>query len=309
MVMFNHKHLVSIKQLSVEDIYTILDAAESLKEISGRDIKKVPILRGKNVVLFFNEPSTRTRTSFEIAAKRLSADVVGFSTKGSSTTKGETLIDTVRNIQAMSPDLIVMRHYSSGVPYMLARKIDIGIINAGDGINEHPTQALLDLYTIREKKGRIEGLKVVIIGDIEHSRVARSEIYALTKLGAQVTLSGPPTMMPVQAESMGVQVMYHPGEAIQGQDVIILLRIQMERHSKCLFPGLREYSSFFGMNKEILKYIKEGAIIMHPGPVNRGVEASPDVMDGPFSVVLDQVANGVAVRMALLCLFMGGNRD
>jgi len=228
---------------------------------------------------------------------------------GSSTIKGETLIDTVQNIQAMNPDLIVMRHCYSGAPHVLARKINMGIINAGDGINEHPTQALLDLYTIREKKGKIDGLKVAIIGDIQHSRVARSNILALTKLGAEVTLSGPPTMMPVQVESMGVQVIYRPEEAIKGKDVIMLLRIQLERQSRSLFPGLREYASFFGINKRILKVAKEDAIIMHPGPVNRGVEVSTEVIDGPCSVVLDQVANGVAVRMALLYLMIGGSSN
>ena len=306
MAAFNHKDLLGMRQLSVDDIYLILDTAESLREISERNIKKVPTLRGKNVVLFFSEPSTRTRTSFEIAAKRLSSDILGFSAMGSSFVKGETLVDTVQNIQAMNPDLIVMRHPSSGAPHMLAQRVRAGIINAGDGINEHPSQALLDLYTIREKKGKIDGLKVVIIGDIEHSRVARSNIIGLTKLGAEVTLSGPPTMMPVQAESFGVQILHNPAEAIKGKDVIMLLRIQLERQGKGRFPGLREYASFFGINNEILKNAKTDVIIMHPGPVNRGVEVATDVIDGPFSVVLDQVANGVAVRMALLYLFTGG---
>lgn len=302
---FDHKDLLSMRQLSVEDIYHILDTAESLKEISERDIKKVPTLRGKNVILFFFEPSTRTRTSFEIAAKRLSADTVSFSAMGSSIVKGETLIDTFRNLQTMNPDLIILRHSSSGTPDMLARELKTSIINAGDGINEHPTQALLDLYTIREKKGTINGLKVVIIGDIDHSRVARSNIIGLTKLGAEVTLSGPPTMIPVQAESLGVRVVYDPAVAIKEKDVIMVLRIQLERQRRVRFPGLREYASFFGINSTMLKNANKDAILMHPGPVNRGIEVSSDVVDGPFSVVLEQAANGVAIRMALLYLFIG----
>ncbi|MDB9822129.1 aspartate carbamoyltransferase catalytic subunit [Deltaproteobacteria bacterium] len=306
---FNHKDLLGMGQLSVNDIEMILDTAESLKEISRREIKKVPTLRGKSVVHFFHEPSTRTRTSFEMAAKRLSADTVSISSTGSSVVKGETLIDTAKNLQAMSPDLIVLRHSSSGAPHLLAREIKAGIINAGDGINEHPTQALLDLYTIRERKGILKGLKVVIIGDIEHSRVARSDIIGLLKMGADVTISGPPTMIPLKAESLGVKVVYDPAEAIKGKDVIIVLRIQLERQSKVLFPSLREYSICFGINKEVMKNAKEDAIIMHPGPINRGVELSSDVADGPFSVILDQVANGVAVRMALLYLLMGGAKS
>ena len=303
---FNHKDLLGMGQLSVSDIELILDTAESLKEISLREIKKVPTLRGKSVVNFFYEPSTRTRTSFEMAAKRLSADTVSLSSTGSSIVKGETLIDTAKNLQAMSPDLIVIRHSSSGAPHLLAREVKAGIINAGDGINEHPTQALLDLYTIREKKGRIKGLNVAIIGDIDHSRVARSDIIGLIKMGADVTISGPPTMIPLKADSLGVKVVYNPAEAIKGKDVIIILRIQLERQSKVLFPSVREYSTYFGINKEVMRNAKEDAIIMHPGPINRGVELSSDVADGPFSVILDQVSNGVAVRMALLYLLMGG---
>jgi len=303
---FNHKDLLGMGQLSVSDIELILDTAESLKEISLREIKKVPTLRGKSVVNFFYEPSTRTRTSFEMAAKRLSADTVSLSSTGSSIVKGETLIDTAKNLQAMSPDLIVIRHSSSGAPHLLAREVKAGIINAGDGINEHPTQALLDLYTIREKKGRIKGLEVAIIGDIDHSRVARSDIIGLIKMGADVTISGPPTMIPLKADSLGVKVVYNPAEAIKGKDVIIILRIQLERQSKVLFPSIREYSTYFGINKEVMRNAKEDAIIMHPGPINRGVELSSDVADGPFSVILDQVSNGVAVRMALLYLLMGG---
>jgi len=304
---FNHKDLLGMGQLSVSDIELILDTAESLKEISLREIKKVPTLRGKSVVNFFYEPSTRTRTSFEMAAKRLSADTVSLSSTGSSIVKGETLIDTAKNLQAMSPDLIVIRHSSSGAPHLLAREVKAGIINAGDGINEHPTQALLDLYTIREKKGRIKGLNVAIIGDIDHSRVARSDIIGLIKMGADVTISGPPTMIPLKADSLGVKVVYNPAEVIKGKDVIIILRIQLERQSKVLFPSIREYSTYFGINKEVMRNAKEDAIIMHPGPINRGVELSSDVADGPFSVILDQVSNGVAVRMALLYLLMGGS--
>ena len=309
MKVFHHKDLLGMGQLSVSDIELILDTADSLKEISQREIKKVPTLRGKTVVNFFYEPSTRTRTSFEMAAKRLSADTLSLSSTGSSMVKGETLIDTAKNLQAMSPDLIVIRHSSTGAPHLLARQVKAGIINAGDGTNEHPTQALLDLYTIREKKGRISGLKVAIIGDIEHSRVARSDIIGLLKMGADVTISGPPTMVPLRADALGVKVEYNPAEAIKDKDVIIVLRIQLERQSKMLFPSIREYSACFGINKEIMKYAKEDVIIMHPGPINRGVELSSDVADGPFSVILDQVANGVAVRMALLYLLMGGTKS
>jgi aspartate carbamoyltransferase catalytic subunit len=306
---FDHKDLFGMGQLSVRDIELILDTAESLKEISTRDIKKVPTLRGKSVVNFFYEPSTRTRTSFEMAAKRLSADTVSLSVSTSSMVKGETLIDTARNIQAMNPDLIVLRHSSSGAPQLLAREVKAGVINAGDGINEHPTQALLDLFTIREKKGKIEGLKVVITGDISHSRVARSNIIGLTKMGAEVTVSGPPTMIPPGIEDFGVQVVYDPAEAVKGKDVVMMLRIQLERQSKALFPGLREYAVFFGLNREVLKQAKKDVIVMHPGPINRGVEITDDVADGPHSVILDQVTNGVAVRMAVMYLLMGGSKE
>jgi len=306
---FGHKDLFGMGQLSVIDIKLILDTAESLKEISTRDIKKVPTLRGKSVVNFFYEPSTRTRTSFEMAAKRLSADTVSLSVSTSSMVKGETLIDTARNLQAMNPDLIVLRHSSSGAPQLLAREVKAGIINAGDGINEHPTQALLDLFTIREKKGKIEGLKVAIIGDISHSRVARSDIIGLTKMGAKVTVSGPPTMIPPGIEDFGVQVVHDPAEAVKGKDVVMMLRIQLERQSKALFPGLREYAAFFGLNREVLKQAKKDVIVMHPGPINRGVEITDDVADGPNSVILDQVTNGVAVRMAVMYLLMGGSKE
>ncbi|HOP47560.1 MAG TPA: aspartate carbamoyltransferase catalytic subunit [Desulfobacteraceae bacterium] len=305
---FDHKDLLGIEQLSVEDISLILDTAESLKEISTRDIKKVPTLRGKSVVNFFYEPSTRTRISFEMAAKRLSADTVSISASGSSIVKGETLKDTARNLQAMNPDIIVLRHSSSGAPHLLSKEVSGGVINAGDGINEHPTQALLDLYTIREKKGKIQGLDVAIIGDISHSRVARSNILALKKMGAEVTVSGPPTMIPVEIEDFGVRVVYDPLEAVKDKDVIMMLRIQLERQSKMLFPTLREYSSFFGLNMKLVREAREDAIIMHPGPLNRGVEITSEVADSPCSVILDQVANGVAVRMAILYLLIGGSK-
>ena len=305
---FNHKDLLSMEDLSVGDIELILNTADSLREISLREIKKVPTLRGKSVVHFFYEPSTRTRTSFEMAAKRLSADTMGLSATGSSVVKGETLVDTARNLQAMNPDLIVLRHPASGAPRLLAREVKACVINAGDGIHEHPTQALLDLYTIREKKGCIEGLDVAIIGDIAHSRVARSNIIGLRKMGARVTVSGPPTMMPYQAESLGVRVVHDPAEAVRDKDVVMMLRIQLERESRVQFPSLREYATHFGLNRERMKGAKPDAIIMHPGPMNRGVEIASEVADGPYSVILEQVANGVAVRMALLYLLIGGSK-
>ncbi len=308
MYRFNHKDLLGMDQLSVGDINLILDTADSLMEISSRDIKKVPTLRGKSIVNFFYEPSTRTKASFEMAAKRLSADTLSLSATDSSMVKGETLIDTARNLQAMNPDIIVLRHSSSGAPHLLARYVNAGVINAGDGTHEHPTQALLDLFTIRKKKGRIKGLRVVIIGDIAHSRVARSDIIGLRKMGAEVTISGPPTMIPVNAESLGVRVIVDPVKALKNQDVIMLLRIQLERQDKVLFPSLREYSVFFGLNRQLIKRAKKDVIIMHPGPINRGVEITGDLADGPFSVILDQVSNGVAIRMALLYLLIGGGK-
>lgn len=304
---FDHKDLLSIADLSAEDINHILDTAESLKEISTRNIKKVPTLRGKSVVNYFFEPSTRTRTSFDMAAKRLSADTFSLSASGSSTVKGETLIDTARNLQAMNPDIIVLRHSSTGAPHLLAKNISAGVVNAGDGINEHPTQALLDMFTIREQKGKIEGLEIAIIGDISHSRVARSNIMGLTKMGAKLTVSGPPTMIPPGIEDLGVRVVHNPAEAVQNKDVVMLLRIQLERQSSVLFPGLREYASFFGLTKKMLKNAKKNVIVMHPGPINRGVEITSEVADGPYSVILNQVTNGVAVRMAILYLLIGGS--
>ena len=299
-----YKDLLAIEQLSVDEIKLILDTADSMKEISTRDIKKVPTLRGKTVINLFYEPSTRTRTSFEIAGKRLSADVVNISTSTSSVVKGEILKDTGRNLQAMSPDLVVIRHSCAGAPAILAEALPAAIINAGDGAHAHPTQALLDAFTIREKKGAIEGLRVAIIGDITHSRVARSNIAALNKMGAKVIVYGPFTMMPPGIEHMGVRVASGMDDALTDADVIMMLRIQMERQSRFLFPSVREYASFFGLNGERLSKAKKDVLIMHPGPINRGVEISPEVADGPYALILDQVANGVAVRMALLYLLI-----
>ena len=299
------KDLLTIEQLNVDEINLILDTAESMKEISTRDIKKVPTLRGKTVINLFYEPSTRTRTSFEIAGKRLSADVVNISTSVSSMVKGETLKDTGRNLQAMNPDLVVIRHSVAGAPRILADSLSASIINAGDGAHAHPTQALLDAFTIREKKGTVQGLKVAIIGDITHSRVARSNIHALNKLGAEVIVYGPFTMIPHYIEKMGVTLASCMEEAIKDVDVIMMLRIQLERQSKFLIPSLREYSTFFGLNLDRIAKAKEDVLIMHPGPINRGVEISPEVADGPYALILEQVTNGVAVRMALLYLLIG----
>jgi aspartate carbamoyltransferase catalytic subunit len=300
-----NKDLLAIRDLSPEEILFILDTAESMKEISTRDIKKVPTLRGKTVINLFYEPSTRTRTSFEIAGKRLSADVINISSASSSTTKGETLKDTGRNLQAMNPDLIVIRHAAAGAPKILADALPVPVINAGDGAHEHPTQALLDAFTIREKKKTLAGITVAIIGDITHSRVARSNIALLKKMGAEVRLSGPYTMVPPHIEALGVSFIPDIGEAIRDADVIMMLRIQLERQQHGLFPTVREYARFFGLNREKLQRAKPDVLIMHPGPLNRGVEISPDVADGPYSIILDQVTNGVAVRMALLYLLIG----
>ena len=304
-----HKNLLGIKDLTAEDINLILDTAESLKEVSTRDIKKVPTLRGRTVVTLFYEASTRTRTSFELASKRLSADIISIATSISSVTKGETLKDTGKNIEAMNPDIIIIRHPHSGAPEILARSLRPAIVNAGDGAHEHPSQALLDLFTIREKKKRIAGLKVAIVGDITHSRVARSDIYALSKLGASVTLVGPATLIPVEIEKMGVKVSYRLEDVIPESDVIIMLRIQLERITQNLFPSIREYSRIFGLNSEKLKNAKKDLIVMHPGPINRGIELDPEVADGPHSVILEQVTNGIAVRMAVLYLLLGGKEE
>lgn len=306
---FIKKDILDMESLSAEDITLILDTAEKMKEISDRPIKKVPTLRGKTVVLFFYEASTRTRTSFDIAAKRLSADSISISASTSSMVKGETLIDTARNLEAMNSDVIVIRHSSSGAAHILAKCLKASVINAGDGTHAHPSQALLDCLTVREKKGSLDGLRIAIIGDVSHSRVARSNIAGFTKMGAEVVLAGPPTMIPAGIENMGASVTYHIEEAIRGADVIMMLRIQKERQKSFLFSGEREYARVYGLNRERLKHAKKDVLIMHPGPVNRGVEISPDVADGPYSVILDQVNNGVAVRMALLYLVSGGARN
>ena len=306
---WTRKDLLGIAELSAEEITLILDTAESFREVSERPIKKVPTLRGKTVVNLFFEPSTRTRTSFEIAEKRLSADSINMSTSGSSVVKGESLVDTALNLQAMAPDLIVIRHGHPGVPHMLAGRIDAGVINGGDGAHEHPTQALLDAFTIRQHKGKLEGLKVVIVCDIEHSRVVRSNIHLLTKMGASVTLAGPRTMMPVEVEKLGVDVVYTLEEAVAGADVVMMLRIQLERQSRLLFPSVKEYFNLFGLTKARLKRAKRDVIIMHPGPINRGVEIASEVADGSYSVILEQVTNGVAVRMAILYLLSGAHRE
>ena len=306
---FRKKDLLGIKQLEPEEINLILETAETFKEISTRPIKKVPTLRGRTVVHLFYEPSTRTRTSFEIAAKRLSADTFNISASTSSIVKGETLLDTARNLEAMNPDVIVLRHAAAGAPHLLARHVQASVINAGDGMHEHPTQALLDLLTIKDKKETISGQTVAIIGDIAHSRVARSNVWALTKMGARVLVAGPTTMMPHDLDKLGVEVFYRPEDVIPEADVIMMLRIQLERQGQMLLPSLREYARVFGLNEEKLSKAKPDVLIMHPGPINRGVEISPAVADGPYSVILDQVNNGVAVRMALLYLLIGGEKD
>jgi len=305
--MLKGRDLVALADLSKEEILYLLDTAESMKEVLTRDIKKVPTLRGKTVVNLFFEPSTRTRTSFEIAGKRLSADVVNFSAATSSLAKGETLKDTARNIEAMGVDAVVVRHKASGAARYLSRVLEAPVINAGDGAHEHPTQGLLDLFTIREVKGRIEGLRVAIIGDITHSRVARSDIHGLLKLGAEVVVVGPPTMIPLGIESMGVSVAPSVDKVLEEVDVIIMLRIQLERQTSPLFPSIREYSKFFGLNMDKLrKRMDSDLLIMHPGPVNWGVELSPEVSNYPGNVILNQVTNGVAVRMAVLYAIIAG---
>jgi aspartate carbamoyltransferase catalytic subunit len=303
-----HKDILDVASLSAEEITLILDTAAGMKEISKRPIKKVPTLRGKTVVLFFYEPSTRTRTSFDIAAKRLSADSLSISASSSSLVKGETLVDTARNLEAMNPDVVVIRHSSAGVPHLLGRTMAAAVINAGDGMHAHPTQALLDMMTVKEKKGRIEGLRLSIIGDIAHSRVARSDIVGFTKMGAQVTVCASPTMIPAGIETLGASVTHRIEEAIAGADVIMMLRIQLERQKSYLFPSIREYARYYGLTARRLVDAKDDVLIMHPGPMNRGVEIASEVADGPYSIILDQVTNGVAVRMALLYLVAGGVR-
>ncbi|MYH25941.1 MAG: aspartate carbamoyltransferase catalytic subunit [Holophagales bacterium] len=297
--------LLGVAELSTAEIVHVLDTAESFVEVAARPIKKVPTLRGKTVINLFFEPSTRTSSSFEIAEKRLSADNLNFSTSSSSLSKGETLLDTARNLEAMAPDLVVIRHAHPLVPHALAERIAAGVINAGDGAHEHPTQALLDAFTIRRRKGRVEGLKIAIVGDVAHSRVVRSNVLCLTRLGADVTVAGPRTMMPEEPESLGARVVYSLEEAIEGADVVMMLRVQLERQARAAFPSEREYFEFFGLTAERLRRAQDDAIIMHPGPINRGIEIASEVADGPWSVILEQVANGVAVRMAVLYLLAG----
>ncbi|MFQ5537076.1 MAG: aspartate carbamoyltransferase catalytic subunit [Gemmatimonadota bacterium] len=303
------KDLIGLEPLSAEQIVSILDTAEPFKEISERRIKKVPVLRGKTIVNLFFEASTRTRVSFEFAEKRLSADTVNISASGSSVVKGETLVDTARNLEAMRIDMVVMRHGASGAARFLAERIPSNVINAGDGAHEHPTQGLLDMLTIRDHRGRIQGLKVCIVGDILHSRVARSNIYGLLKLGAEVAVCGPPTLVPRGFEALGVKVFTHVEEAIEWADVLNVLRLQLERMKSGYVPSLREYNRVWGISNERLERAPRDILILHPGPMNRGVEIDSDVADGPHSVILNQVTNGVAVRMAVLYLLAGGNPE
>jgi aspartate carbamoyltransferase catalytic subunit len=311
-VPLRRKDLLAIADLSAEEITLILDTAETFRDINARRIKKVPTLRGKTVINLFFEASTRTRTSFEIAGKRLSADTINISASTSSVVKGETLIDTAQNLQAMAPDAIVIRHSSSGAPHQIARFVEAAVINAGDGAHEHPTQALLDALTVRQNKGRVAGLKIAIVGDVLHSRVARSGAHLFSKLGAHVVLAGPRTLLPfgfekqVAAAEGSVTFSDNVEAAVRDADVVMMLRIQLERQAGGFFPSLKEYSIHYGLNRRRLELAKDDVIVLHPGPVNRGVEIESDVLDGPFSVVLDQVSNGVAVRMAVLYLLAGG---
>lgn len=305
-VSLERKHLLGLEEISAKEIMAILDTAEAMKEILERDIKKVPTLRGKSMVCLFYEPSTRTRTSFELAGKYMSADTVNIAASTSAVAKGESLADTGKTIEAMGVDLVVIRHSASGAPHLLAKEVSASVINAGDGQHEHPTQALLDMFTIREKKGRLDNLEVAIIGDIMFSRVARSNIWGLTKMGAVVKVFGPPTLIPPEIERLGVHVCSCMEEAVEGSDVINILRIQKERQESGLFPSLREYSTLFGVNSQTLRGAKEDLLILHPGPVNRGVEITAEVMESERAVITEQVTNGVAVRMALLYLLMQG---
>jgi aspartate carbamoyltransferase catalytic subunit len=303
------KHLLSVTQLEPEDITRVLDTADSFREVGTRVIKKVPALRGRTVVNLFYENSTRTRISFEIAAKRLSADVINFSTGGSSVAKGESLKDTALTLQAMGADAIVIRHSSSGSPYTLARWVEASVINAGDGTHEHPTQALLDLYTIREHFPSFEGLRVAVVGDVLHSRVARSNVHALARMGAEVTVVGPPTLIPPEVPAWGAQVSHDLDDVLPKLDVCYMLRVQRERQRQQFFPSIREYARLFGLTRERVESLPDGALIMHPGPMNRGVEIGSDVADLPRSLIIDQVTNGIAVRMALLYLMLGGSGE
>jgi len=303
------QHLLGIEGMPAERIKLILDTAESFKEVLERPIRVVPTLRGVSVANLFFEPSTRTRISFELAEKRLSAELVNLSSATSSVLKGETLKDTARNIEAMKVDIVVIRHSSAGAPHFLSRSLQSSVINAGDGAHEHPTQALLDILTLRERFGELKGLRVVIIGDIAYSRVARSNIWGLKTMGASVVVCGPPTLMPLRVEEMGVEVYPHLDQALPGADVIYVLRLQLERQRAGLLPSLREYTNQWGISAERLAKLRQEFIIMHPGPINRGVEITPEVADGPYSVILDQVTNGVAVRMAVLYLLSGGKHE
>jgi aspartate carbamoyltransferase catalytic subunit len=306
---YKRKDLLGIRELGTSEIEHILNTASSFKEINLRPIKKVPTLRGKTIIHLFYEPSTRTRTSFDIAAKRLSADTFSIATSTSSMVKGETFLDTLKNLEAMKPDVFIIRHSASGTPQRMARRTSASIVNAGDGMHEHPSQALLDMLTIRDHKRRLDGLTIAIIGDITHSRVARSNIWGLTKMGAKVVCCGPPTVIPADLDALGVEVNYRVDEVIPAADVLMVLRLQQERQDQGLLPSLREYACYYGLNSARLKKAKKDVLIMHPGPINRGVEIAPEVADGPHSVILDQVTNGVAVRMAILYLVLQGERQ
>ncbi|MDH4226268.1 MAG: aspartate carbamoyltransferase catalytic subunit [Deltaproteobacteria bacterium] len=303
------KDILGIEDLAKDEIEALLSTAESFKDVSKREIKKVPTLRGKTVINLFYESSTRTRTSFEIAAKRMSADAVNISVATSSVKKGETLKDTAKNLEAMNPDCIVIRHASSGAPHLIAKYVKCAVVNAGDGAHEHPSQALLDMLTVRDRLGRLDGLNVLIAGDIAHSRVARSNIHGFTKMGSKVTVCAPPTMMPKGIEKLGCEATHDFQGAIKNADVIMMLRIQLERQEEALFSSGREYSKVYGLDAAKLKNAKKDVVIMHPGPVNRGLEISNDVADGPWSLILDQVNNGVAVRMAMFYLLLGGVKE
>lgn len=300
------KDLLSLREMTPEDMESVLSTARSLKEILSRPIKKVPTLRGKVICTLFYENSTRTKTSFEAAARYMSADAVSISTATSSVKKGETLADTARNLEVMGVDLVIMRHSVSGSCHFLSKVLDVPVVNAGDGMHEHPTQGLLDIFTVLDYKPGIRGLKVAILGDIAHSRVARSNIFGLTKMGAEVSVAGPSTLLPPEIESLGVKAFSRPEEAIEGADVVYVLRLQPERQTKSLFPSKREYRDFFGLDRQKFAYAKDDAIIMHPGPMNRGVEITTDLADSTKSVILDQVTSGVAIRMAVLYLILGG---
>ncbi|MGI6163094.1 MAG: aspartate carbamoyltransferase catalytic subunit [Bacillota bacterium] len=300
------KDLLSLREMTPEDMESVLSTARSLKEILSRPIKKVPTLRGKVICTLFYENSTRTKTSFELAARYMSADAVSISTATSSVKKGETLADTARNLEVMGVDLVIMRHSVSGSCHFLSKVLDVPVVNAGDGMHEHPTQGLLDIFTVLDYKPGIRGLKVAILGDIAHSRVARSNIFGLTKMGAEVSVAGPSTLLPPEIESLGVKAFSRPEEAIEGADVVYVLRLQLERQTKSLFPSKREYRDFFGLDRQKFAYAKDDAIIMHPGPMNRGVEITTDLADSTKSVILDQVTSGVAIRMAVLYLILGG---